>query len=1220
MTSISFFKQPPKDINLNPTAQYLKQIQTVAQSADLGGTIGTQMFVVKTKALSGDCNIIITPNNGQHLTLGTTYSQTALLNWIDSDGFIVSNMSIVTISGSPYIKTIDNSLTDQYVWFGLSESGNVGRPTISQTNTYTIEFSGNYASPESLLKSSGVAGPLTSGIYDNPVLINPNSLEEYNSSYGDCTSGGYYFSFQAIANIPRHLIVIPEENQTYGVIISSVKSQLRTWLGNNGSGTLTDGGNFTQTTSGQNLNIDIELTATKTMYAAYYSLNSIGNNSCTSGKKFSLQSQQEVESGSNNGTYANPYLISNNLLLDNADMHNHGDGECTKGGVYYAINVCSDADLTLTISQFYSDRNIGIAACYDKSVLATFLRTGNYTVLSGLGSYITGLGEQTLVVGSGAIQMFVVVFNPDSIGTNLCSDTSRFFKLGTKQLNCNGGGYGRDGRYNTPYEVLYDQSRVHAAGDCDINGRIWYYGTLFCNQAPINISITSENGQTVGLAWSSIQADLQTYLDNGGSGGGGGGSCGSWDASVGTSSYIDTTSTYFNYYNSGSVNHWVGQTSGLIYLQDYLPGGGMWIGPEGVGDYMLFGEVYAASGPIAEDLWLNPYTLTMVSFSQLPDCSECGTCGGGGSGFYPDNINSDLTVPSHITTDSSKSVVIPNTYGNGVYIYFAVFLPDSDPNTQCSNYNTYSLNVFSEYCDIWDNGGYHPLGTNSDPYPISNNFTKSLPIAAGYCDAGAFFMKGYICGTNTLTFNVNSMTYLGTYKLAWANDLMALYDWVNTGGLNDLSAYDGGFTESIDGTTIESLINVSTTGLYYFVVYNGSYNCTNTGLFTITTSQTTCDGSSVGTYDSPIGIGNSETLLINENDGECFSSVTYLTTQLCADTSASFTIIPASYSNLQCIIWDTNKTRVKDSVDLYKDYGSIYTPDYGGYNIDPSTSSPTVIHVPAASFIRTLYIALFDKKESYNSIMVPRCDRTGTISLNIQQSCPLVDVGGSQGISGAKNYSIDPFSSRQKSGVSINNGDTNNNIDVSLLYSPTLEIHNSSDYPTNIQCFSIVSTLYVNKKNGFTNIISTKTTSACSVIKNTTSDITYIKPIVGSELLFSNINMYTGVIQTIFTTNIGRYVRNQVVNAGSTFTSGNQQYSYVIASSGTEMTIVIPVVEEYAHTIVTSGGIISPDITWLSYNTAKINLTSPQQVNTVLDIPFKSANSSTYYNAKALIK
>jgi hypothetical protein len=549
MIPFSFVKNKPNDTVLDSTKQYLNPSQNIQHSDDLGNSTGAQLFVVKKVANGGALNISIVPNNGQSLVVAFSLSRQALLNWIQTSGASVANLTAYTIPAGDqsFIKTIDESPNPEYIWFAVAEDSTLGTGATHGSYTYTVTYSGNYTSPESLLKSEGTPGPPATGTYLNPTIISIPTTVQYDASYGECIDGLYYFTYQSPPNIPTNLHITSLDSSDFGFIISTSKLEIKNWAQSGGVASIPNSTLYTST--GGTLDIAKETTANTTLYAAFYNPSAIGVSSCVGGKKFTIQSSREVYNGSSTGTYANPVIINNNVKEVDALTLSRGAGECRMGGFYYVVNSCYGSNLEINMSS-ENMSTIGIGISTDQTKLANFLRTGNYGQLD---YYTNAPGSTTYISFTSYNYLYyIVIFDPNNIGANCCG-SSDTFKMWTKQLNCAGGGSGRDGRYNTPYtwsNAWYNV--IHADGDCDIDGRIWFEVAGLCGRNAISPFVSAENGQRIGVAWSTDQAAIKNFLDtNLGS------VCGSFDTPSDeyNSNY---TSEGIVYYNVG-WNTWVHQ-------------------------------------------------------------------------------------------------------------------------------------------------------------------------------------------------------------------------------------------------------------------------------------------------------------------------------------------------------------------------------------------------------------------------------------------------------------------------------------------------------------------------------------------------------------------------------------------------------------------------------------------------------------------------------------
>lgn len=1223
MFPFSFIKNKPLDTNLYPTKDYLNSAQTVKHGDDLGDTTGTQLFVVKTIANNGNLNISIVPNNGQTLIVAFSFSQQSILNWVQSAGVSVANLTTETITDGTYVKTIDNKNTDQYVWYAVSESGNTGTPATNPNNTYTITYSGNFTSPEALLKSDGVPGPPATGTYLNPVIIQPNSSVVYNSSYGQCDKGMYYFTFQTVANIPRNMTITTTNLSNFGIVYASSKNQIRDWVQAGGSGTLTDGGSITSTNGIANLSV--ELITNQSMFLAFYDSSNIGVNSCVGGKEFTLVSVQETESGYSNGTYANPVFIGNNVLEADAQTYTRSGGECRYGGFYYSVNTCTNTNIVIT-SNNPDMANLGIGISQSKANIANFLRTGNRGYLEQYAEMPNGLNP-SMTVYAATWAYFIVIYDPDAIGQNCCTSTDTF-KIWTQQLNCAGGGSGRDGRYNTPY--IWNTSWynvMHADGDCDVDGKVWFYPSVNCGRAPLEVNIQGNQWQPIGVAWSTDQAAVKTIIDQYNSGGQST-NCGSFDMpwDILNSNFTSYDSTF---YQNVAHNRWNDpNTMGNILihqLPSYCPTyeqcgsfDDQW--NESNSSFLdANGYYYTNIGP---DMWLDYDGVTIEGKTNLP--TYCPQGGGGGQGWPSTSQLNPLDQVSWLISDGNGSVNgISSNENINQNIYLAVFVPNQGTANQCTNLNTFNLYVNNYYdCNYYltgTYGGYY--GEQTDPYVISNNITnKAIPYSAGACNSGDFYMQGYICQNNLFSMSISS-TQMGT--IAWSDSLQALIDWKSAGMVQNIQDY--GATEAGFNTDGNFTFVPLTTAIYYFLFTTQNYSCSNGESFYLTTSQSGCNGAGVGTYGSPIGLTPSVSQVSQLSDGECFDNRIYYSLQLCAGDPASLTITQGSASHLQGYMWGPDLAFLQENLNHLLNEGWFYGVNDGGYQVDVYDSNPLTINFGSSDAIRNLYLVVFESGTSSGGYPLktgPRCGLTYTVSLMLTQNCPIVNVGGTAGASGAKRYNYDPFdvlSISQKSGVALVSGDPNSLISASLLYSPLLALDDASSYPQ-VTCTGISATLFTNTVVGLTQASQEKTTHNVKVITDQGRNQIFIKPMVGSEFSFTNASLYTGLLRTTFATNVGLFVRNQIVNGGDSFTNGRSQYAYNISQVGDEITLVIPTVDEYAHTIVTSGGQFSSSYTFDKYNTVKLSLTPKPPTNTTLEIPFKSANSNVVKITKVVVK
>lgn len=1217
MIPFAFIKNKPLDTVLDSTYDYVKSSTITSHGDEKGNTIGCQIFVIKMMPNNGNLNISIVGNNNQELKVAFSFSRQAILNWIQNNGNYLTDLSVDTIlaGSSSYVKTIDGTDAAQYIWFAVGESASIGLPTPSPNNTYTINYSGNFTSPESLLKSAGMPGPPAVGTYINPVIIQPNSINTYNASYGECIHGLYYFTFLATANVIRNLHLSTSDSSEFGVIISTSKNEIRDWANSGGSLALSNGDIYLS--SSGVLDIAYEKTTNNTLYAAFYNPSNIGNSTCVGGQEFTIQSIQETQSGSNSGTFVNPFIISNNSPQSSETINSRNNGECSKGGFYYIINCCSGTMLSLNVDSTDMP-SIGVAVSYLQNNLAEFLRTGNYGLLD---AYAEGPTSINTNFYASTYAYYAVIYDPSNIGANCCLDTNTF-AMWTQQLNCASGGSGRDGRYNNPYTGNTWYGVLHADGDCDVDGRIWFLASPYCGRSPLQVSLESNNGQRIGVMWSTDQNLIKSTLDSFVTT-----TCGNWDSTPLGSGYTDvTTSTYYTYVSIGSENYWTNLNSWNSYVLADLPPGGTWEGTEFESNYISdTNETYFFYGILNDNYWKDPnFGNMLITYYSLPNCSECGTCAGGSlSPGDSQQINS-LSSISYIVTSSSAYVQFSNENADN-NIYMAVFLPDEDPSTQCSNFNTFNLSINPMFtCTFFTENGGQYVGGNSDPYPLSNNQSIiDIPLSSGECGSGDFYMKSYLCANNT--FDIAIVTSYNS-TLAWADNLQSLIDWRNSGmsqPIQDYGALEAGFIGP--DTNLNLNFTPNNNALYYFLLTSQSYTCADQTSFTIQTNQDGCNsGATQGTQLSPIALTTGNTQVVNLSDGECFGNRLFFSMELCAGNPAQITITPGNASHLQGYMYGPDKDYLAANLDTLYTQGYFYTIPNGGYQVDVYNSSPLTFNIESSDTIRTMYLLIFEHPPSngYPAFLEPRCSSSDTVSILVDQDCPIVNVGGTAAVSGANKYNFDPFnpaSTTKKSGIALLNGDPNVALSLDLLYSPLLVLDDAKSY-SNVTCTGITASLYTNNLQGYTTISDTITTTHVKVVEDLETNKIYIKPYSGSEFNFTANSLYTGVIRTTFSTNVGVFVRNQIVNAGDSFSGGNSQYAYNINQVGNVITAIIPAIDAYTHTIITSGGNLSPIYTFDKYNTVNITLSSSLPTNTPLELPFKYDSSSGIITTKVLLK
>lgn len=1096
----SLVKQPLLYPTLDPTHQYVKASNIVRHGDGSGNVNGVQTYAVKMLANQGTCGVTVQALSGQNIITAFTLSRDALLTWINSAGSNTTNIVTQTVGAIPYNKVLDSPTNDQYAWFAIGVDGHINTATPFPDNTYSYSISGNFLSPESIMKYENGQGAPKTGTFLNPSLILPNSENTFNSIYGDCISGSYYMTFDVSANIQKTITITPSNSTPVGLAISSSKSDLSSWIYNGGVGSLTDGGSYVAI-GGAPLDIPIVLYEPKTMYAVYYNPGDIGGSTCQTGIPVTITSAQDIEQGSNLGTFANPYIIANNLAQSSATQHDFSQGECTKGAVYYELLACaSPGYLSVGVSRGSTDYDMGVAIDADKNNLANYLRTGNSGLIANVVTISNGMGDQglmSMVIPPSDHTYYIMIFDWAALGNepyNTCANFDRTFTVFTEQLNCGGGGSGADGTYNHPFvdSQTWGTYRVHKEGDCS-QGLTWFTWGYWCNNAPVSLGIEPQNGQNVGVAWGTDQAAVLDWVNANGSGGGGG--------------------------------------------------------------------------------------------------------GGGG-------------VVHHMTTNNDGTYVNYSGYGVNSQIYAVVYLPDSFPSDQCFNTDTYLFGMNRNYCEQFEGseGGY--VGQNTNPFVIANNQNMSKLHNAGECAYGSVFFQVDVCQTQVFTITVSNSPR--TVGIAWATDIVVLYNWITSGGESsgvNLGSYDGGFQSAQMGGT-EASFSPATNNVYYFVVYDVSLQNTCSLVdqsFDIATSQSSCDGANgaTGSYDSPITVGSTDNLSVGANYGNCFSGETFFTMQMCPNISGSVIITPSSNSYPQAIFYASNKSVVKQMADYYVSYGGGI--GWGGYydegynTASSTTSSPLVTIIPSHNTLKTMYFALTDR---YPAASIPRCSRTGNVGVTTFQSCPIVNIGGTANISGAKRYNFDPFNyqSTIKTGVTLVTGDLGVAQTVNFLYSPMLIIDHPDEYPT-ITCSNISVVLYGNDVDGTTRTLDTQSTIKTEVILKNNKAI--IKPTITNELLFNSANFYTGLAQTTYTTNIGTIIRNQVINVGDRFDASREQYAYVTSVSGNVATVFIPVVDESVHTLLNTE-----DVTSYTYNSPNSYVITFNKTG-VITLPFNRAGKGT---------
>ena len=1208
VSQISLLTKPQNNAFLNPIAPYVKNIETIKHGNGFGTTNGTQINIIKMLGDNGGCDVILTPHSGQNLIAGFSTKKSAINEWITSHGSTTTDV-IIDSANSGASKTISilNPINDQYIWFAVAVDGYLGVSTPNINDTYTLELSGNYSSPESLLLTASTPIATPGGFFDNPVLIQPNeSGNQYNAQFGECLEGSYYFTFIVSAYISRFLTFTPDSFQNFGIIISSNKNELKSWILNGGVGTLTDGGSY-QNSNELPLDIEISLTTSKTMYAVYYNPLNIGVNSCNSEKLFTITSSQETQSSSNSGTYANPFIISNNLDLYNAVTQYRNMGQCKNGAIYYEILPCYGSVLSVIVQSSF---NFGIGYSTSKDSLAAFLLTSNYSNLLGYAENHSGSETNLVINGPSPVTFYFILYDPNNIGINSCSQNDAFV-ITTSQKNCAGINDGRDGTFENPY-LQTNIDILHTAGDCQ-NGMVWYELPNNCGNAPYTFTIDQSSYQALKLTWGNDKQLVYDYLIT--EGGTGYIPCAQEyfydNYNPSNSNYVDNLGNV--YYNSGtdawyiSIPHYY---SVITDLPDYM-NGGSFVDPDNeyTSDYYdAFGNYYANQG---YESWIYYQVNYIYGISNLPEyCYQ-------NPGVYEGIISRDF--------NGYFSEIFSGLNIGTLYAVISV----SPIRDTCSDNSTFNLNYSRGRCeDFLPNGDGQVKGLHTNPFVISNNGSYNFYDSSGLCNLGSIFYQILLCGTQ-FTFELNSTIPRG---IAWSKSVSALNNWVQNGGTGDLS-FDGGSisTTETNGLTLTFTPNLSESSeVYYFVVYASNYfesQCESISQTYITTTQLSCDGEDniIGTYESPLVIGNNDLVTIKENLGNCFTGVTYFSMQLCAsESSTSFTLSKSSIDNPQIVFYSNNLDITKMMVDYYVIYQT--TVSWGGYykegynlNVENATN-PLTTTILASTTQTTIFIAIIDGPTPG----IPRCSRSGDMTVSSSQYCPTINIGGTSDISGGARYNYDPYApaSISKHGVTLTTGDIGKNYFTSLYYFPTLVIDNASQYPP-ITCENISVSLYVNDVDGVTSYVSTQNiTSDIDIIydKNLQSngdmlDYAFIKPLPSKELLFDNVSLYTGLLRVTYDTNIGRFIRNQVVNSGDSFTNGRKQFAYLLSQNNEKLNILLPVADEDVHSLATENTCLSPSFTKNNGNIFQTNTLIVLSGGDSISFPFKINNDLGYKNA-----
>jgi hypothetical protein len=1321
MNNFSFIKDAPSVTDVDPLAPFLKLTNTVAHNY---GDRYTQVLSLK-KLKNNALDLSFTPNNGQSIIVAVSYDLDGVKAWINTNGSNKIGVTVYEVTSAGRTISTPSETEDKYVWVGIAYSGYIGYTPPNPSYTYSYVINGAVSSPESLLMFTSESAAAPTGVFDNPAILQPNSSNIYDSRYGSCNEGSYYFSFAVTAFIPRHLTLTPAIPKGFGLIVSTNKTQLRSWILAGGTGTLTNGGNYTNV-GGAPLNVTVDKTVSATYYAAFYDTANIGADSCIDGNTFTVVSVQENESGISSGTYANPYIISNHLTEADSSDHSLSDGDCDRGSVYYMFEKCTNyyAPLTIFLHTSSLSQSIGVAYSTVKSELSTFIRTGNYSSIQNGGYTNSNGSDLTLQIlrQDGSQYAFLVVYDPANIGSNTCTSTDTH-KISTIQSNCTGGGTGRDGRYNNPFDGGNWSNVIHAEGDCDIDGTIWFQLNNACD-ATAYLSIHPQDGQNVRLAYGQNQAAVKSYIEGGG-GGSGGGSCGYLGdpQNVYWSSYTDGSGNYYNNYGGwwessvdNTAYHYMydlpdfcGENCGGFsnpsdkYYSDYhdnynyvtyyntsynewyyeewtevndyayyntldLPGYcETWCGSfndpynPSTSDYFDYANGINYTYDVNNDNWSADGGVTTYAMVDLPnycDPSSCGFFAGqdwsnswyyfdggsyepgvnwgasgvwrtGSSWWQTDSvyINGITNLPNYCdgsggggsggtTVMSIGSYETAYFRSNGQTWYAASYLPDELGQVQCTNFNRFGVSYYYDcYYPCYSNCTGGGNTTDTDPMVIGNNGSYYGNYSgSNECSLGNFYMRGYFCG-QPFTMDVNAGVSIS--QIGWSNSFTALQNWSNSGRSGTPLNYGA----TAGGVSYGSSLNASNsfTGNLYFMLYTTSSDACylNTGIY-VDVSQEGCDGSPIGTVDSPIAIGNSETLIVDADAGNCFNGKTFMSVTLCSDVSASITITPPSNAAPQAFIMNDEAAKVEFEIEQnYVQYGGV-----GSYNgtvlVDSAstTSSPLVVNIPAVLGQRTLYFGLCDRFQSGNA-GTPRCDRTGSTIVTVDQDCPITNIGGSADISGASRYDYDPYDvlAIDKRGVTLSSNDPGAVVTKNIIYIPTLVIDDAASYGVDISAATITTKLYVNSVAGVTSLAAVKATTKNEAIVN--NNKVYVKPLGTYEMQFDNVSFYTALFVNTFETNVGTFVRNQVLNAGGQFTGGREQYAYVESISGNEVTAIVPITQDSVHKVQNNATVTGTQVS--RGNKIKITMDAPQTVGTVVQATTSVSQGDGSYDVRVRI-
>lgn len=874
MSNFSFIKNHPRDIDVNPAAQYVKPTQTIRHDYGDGNTTGAQVFSIKVLA-NQPCDVIITPNSGQTLTVAFSYNKDAIKNWINSNGFTTSNLEEYT-SATPITKSFTASTFDYYVWYAVAKDG-FPKPPTPVTDTYSCEVSGNFGSPESILvyTSSGSLYPV--GTFANPAPIGANITNVNHSTInGDCQDGSYYFSFIVDAHVLRTMTFSPPVDKKIAIAYSSIKSELKDWITNNGSGPLTNGGSLSSATNGDDVIVEVEKSTQMTMYAVLYNPDGIGDSSCSSG--FNVEVSSTVSTGSyNSGTYTNPRILNN---VDNQTI-NQNEGECRKGAYYiYLSNICDSSTLNINVTPDVS-QNIGVLVSSDKNVLANYiLNTTLPAQGQGSGQYIDWQeSSSTISISFTPISdfqpIFIIVYDPSNLNSNICS-TSNTFTITTEQINCLGGGAGQDGTAANPYQIGFpDNTNINSPysdylrvsirdGDCT-KGRIYFQGfsapCLYTSKRDISIYANGVSN-TLGVYFGSDPFVIDNDLDNGNSGD----SNGSYYYNEGDSpSYFciyqyDYPTGYNTCTETGTIELTLTTQSNCndIYGGDSVYG----TGPSdasnpkiiNVGTYYQFpynmGEcenshkyfrVNLCDLPATVDI-TTPYPNVSLAWSNsLTDLVQWAETG-------RELSSVDLSIFDggyYGSPDYSSNISVNITPANKGVMYLLMF-ESSYPNDTCSEFNTFSIQVTQATCE----GPGGSTGTFSSPIEISPNSPIAIDENTGECLRSTTYFSFLACAGEPLNIRITPSSGSTQQMLFYSNSQSNLQYMVNYYYDNDGNSYTyyggraGSFNNDVSDQftpQVENIPSSITQEVIYFALIDKinpqSGRCSRSTQFTVEVEQ-----------------------------------------------------------------------------------------------------------------------------------------------------------------------------------------------------------------------------------------------------------------------------------------------------------------------------------------------------------------------------------------------